>query len=198
MKVVVWSGKGGVGKSFIVANLLYAENNKWECCDLDPFGDIYDRFTDKSIYIEEDEDIPDLSNEEGDIIFDFKGGKDKRLFSTLEISDLLIIPLVPSLESLSTTLKSLDYISHIKIKKLFVINMVDKDINVVDTIEVINDHLGYDIEYTTIKQSKAYRTAINNGKSIIAMAKRKGIAGSAYRTHSKEIQTLLDKVETYR
>lgn len=68
-------------------------NNDFECIDLDPFGDIYDRFQDKSIYIKEDKEIPDLSNQDGDIVCDFKGGKDKRLFSTLKISDLLIIPL---------------------------------------------------------------------------------------------------------
>jgi len=194
MKIVIWSGKGGVGKSLLTSNLIY---NGFEAIDLDPFGDIFDRFEDKSIYLEEHEAIPDLMDFKGDIVLDFKGGKDKRLKGALDQADLLIIPVVPSLESVSTTLKSIDYINH-DIKKLFVINMIDKDSNLEETLEVLQDNIEEEIIYTTIKLSKAYRTAINNNESIITMSERKGIKGSAYRTHSKEIKAFLDKVEEFR
>ena len=194
MKVVIWTGKGGNGKSFLTAQLIY---NGFEAIDLDPFGDIFDRFEDKSIYLEEYEEIPDLSGIEGDIVLDFKGGKDRRLKGALDKADLLIIPVVPSRESVATTLKSIEYINH-DIKKLFVINMIDKDSNLEDTLEVLRDSIEEEIVYSTIKLSKAYRTSINNNESIVAMAEEKSLRSGAYRTHSKEIKAFLNKVEEFR
>ena len=197
MKVVIYSGKGGCGKSMLTAQLIY---NGFEAIDLDPFGDIFDRFEDKSIFIEENEAIPwkELNKEQGDIVIDFKGGKDSRLKEALDNSDLLIIPVIPSIESINTTLKTIDYIGNTSIKILFVINMIEKPINLKETVEVLNEFMGEEIDYATIKLSKAYRTSINNNESIIAMAKRGGIQGSPYKTHRKEIEAFLDKVEAYR
>ena len=193
MIITIYSGKGGVGKSLLTAQLIY---NGFEAIDLDPFGDIYDRFEDKAIYLNEDEEIPDLSDVNSDIVLDFKGGKDKRLHKALDQSDLLIIPVIPSRESVSTTIKSLEYIDN-DIPKLFVINMIDKESNLNETIEVLSDMVE-DFKYTTVRLSKAYRTAVNNNQSIIDMSKEKGIRGGAYRTHGKEIQKFLDHVEGFR
>lgn len=194
MKIIVWTGKGGSGKSFLTAQLIY---HGFEAIDLDPFGDIFDRFEEQSIYLEEHEEIPDLSSIESDVVLDFKGGKDRRLKPALERADLLIIPVVPSRESVATTLKSIEYIDS-DIKKLFVINMIDKNSNLEDTIDVLKDSLEEEVNYCTIKLSKAYRTSINNNESIVAMGEEKSLRAGAYRSHAKEIRNFLNKVEEYR
>jgi len=193
MIISMYSGKGGVGKSFLTAQLIH---NGFEAIDLDPFGDIFDRYEDKSIYLNEDEEIPDLSSIKSDLVLDFKGGKDKRIHNALDQSDLLIIPVIPSRETVSTTIKTIDYIDH-DIPKLFVFNIVGKKSNLEQTIEVLNDMIK-DFKYSIVRYSEAYLTSVNNSQGIIQMSKEKGIRGGAYTTHAREIQQFLNKVEEFR
>ena len=197
-KVIINNYKGGMGKSLIAHQLI--TGSEFFGIEIDTFGNLSDRLPEQVQFIPVDEDfeIPDGMN----IVLDMGGYKDHREDYLISGSTLVIVPFVPTLESVMSTMSMLESIKHHNTPFLFVANMVKKgkkvEALIEDALKNFQEVLGNrEIESITIPQSDALRTAINENVSVIELANRPGIMGTAYRPIAKKIQELINIVESY-
>ncbi len=197
-KVIINNYKGGMGKSLISHQLI--TGSEFFGIEIDTFGNLSDRLPEQVQFIPVDEDfeIPDEMN----IVVDMGGYKDHREDYLIEGSTLIVVPFVPTLESVMSTMSMLESIKHHNTPFLFVANMVKKgkkmEALIEDALKNFREILGNrEIESIVIPQSDALRTAINENVSVIELANRPGIRGTAYRPIAKKIQELIEIVESY-
>lgn len=192
MIVTIANFKGGGGKSMTAHSLIA---NGWQGVDLDPYGNLKDRFPDDVVKLELHEQIPDLKGL-GRVVIDTGGYHDKRMDYLIPASDLLVVPFIATGESLQATIDTLNRLKP-SIPVLFVVNMHRKAQNLQDSMDVLSQVLGYKAEYVTVPFSDAIQTAINENMGFIQMAERGGLAGYAYRPIANVFIELEKKIMSF-
>jgi len=184
--------KGGVGKSLIAHQLITSYG--YHGIEIDPYGSLADRLPDKVQRIDiTAKSFPQFQN----TVFDFGGFDDIKLDLAILQSDLVIIPFIPTLESVQGTVDTLVRIKDLDRPILMVANMVQKPNDVNDAKFVFEDLLQNEIEIFQIPLSISFQTAINENKSILELASQGGIRTYAYKKAKKILEDLHNLIQSY-
>jgi len=191
--ITIANFKGGVGKSLIAHQLITCFD--YYGVEIDPYGSLYERLPDKVIKVDVTEKrLPATSDKS---VFDFGGFDDIKLDQAVERSNLVIIPFIPTLESVQGTLDTLNRIKEHNKPILLVANMVQKPEDVNDAKFVFEEVLGFEVEVFQMPISVALQTAINENKGIVELANQGGIKAFAYKKAKKIIEDLNDIINSY-
>jgi len=194
MKITITNFKGGVGKSLLAHQLITCFG--FNGVEIDPYGSLNERLPDRVIRIDiAAKRLPDDIKD--DTVFDFGGFDDIKLDLAINQSDLVIIPFIPTLESVQGTIDTLNRVKELNTPLLMVANMVQKSEDVNDAKFVFEEVLGFEVEIYQIPISVALQTAINENKAITELAQQKGIRAYAYKKASNIITGLMDVVKQY-
>lgn len=193
MNITIVNFKGGVGKSMIAHQLITGFG--FRGCEIDPYGSLSDRLPEKVNRIEIQEKY--LAQPMEETIFDFGGFDDIKLDQAIRYSDLVIIPFIPTLETIQGTVDTLVRVARMDKPILMVPNMSQKENDINDAKFVFEETLGFEIEMFPIPMSVALQTAINENCSIIELSQQGGIKGYAYRKSSNMIRELHTKIREY-
>jgi chromosome partitioning protein len=190
--ITICNFKGGVGKSLIAHQLITSYN--YNGIEIDPYGSLADRLPDRVKKIEiNSKHLPIVEN----TIFDFGGFDDIKLDLAINQSELVVVPFIPTLESVQGTADTLVRVKEFNKPVLMVANMVQKPADVEDAKFVFNDILQTEVEIFQIPLSVAFQTAINENKSIIELANAGGIRAYAYKKAKKIIEDLNSLIQFY-
>lgn len=193
MNITIVNFKGGVGKSMIAHQLISGFG--FHGCEIDPYGSLSDRLPEQVERI--DIQQKHLAQPTNETIFDFGGFDDVKLDQAIEYSDLIIIPFIPTLETIQGTVDTLVRVSSANKPILMVPNMSQKENDISDAKFVFEDTLGFEVEMFPIPMSVALQTAINENRSIIDLSQQGGIKAYAYKKSSNLIRNLHEKIREY-
>ncbi|SMC10180.1 chromosome partitioning protein [Nitratiruptor tergarcus DSM 16512] len=191
--ITICNFKGGVGKSLIAHQLITSFGYKG--VEIDPYGSLAQRLPQHVQKIDIDaKAVPEVDS----AIFDFGGFDDIKLDLAIQRSELVIIPFIPTLESVQGTVDTLNKVKLFDKPILMVANMVQKPADVEDARFVFTDVLQSEVEIFSIPLSIALQTAINENKSIIELANQGGIrAYIICDINSKIIEDLNSLIQLY-
>jgi chromosome partitioning protein len=190
--ITICNFKGGVGKSLIAHQLITSFG--YEGMEIDPYGSLAERIPKRVKKIDIDaKALPKVHN----TIFDFGGFDDIKLHLAIDQSDLVIIPFIPTLESVQGTVDTLNRVKHCDKPLLMVANMVQKPADVEDAKFVFAEVLQSEVEIFSVPLSIALQTAINENRSIIELASQGGIRAYAYKKAKKIIEDLNSLIQLY-
>jgi cellulose biosynthesis protein BcsQ len=193
MNITIVNFKGGVGKSMIAHQLITGFG--FRGCEIDPYGSLSDRLPELVSRIEIQEKY--LSEPIEETIFDFGGFDDIKLDQAIEYSDLIIIPFIPTLETIQGTVDTLVRVASLNKPILMVPNMSQKENDINDAKFVYEETLGFEVELFPIPMSVALQTAINENKSITELSQQGGIKAYAYKKSANIIRELHAKIREY-
>mgnify|MGYP001766011262 CR=1 FL=1 len=193
MNITIVNFKGGVGKSMIAHQLITGFG--YRGCEVDPYGSLAERLPEhvRRIDIRERE----LPMPGADTVFDFGGFDDVKLDQAVACSDLIVIPFIPTLETIQGTVDTLVRVAPMNKPILMVPNMSQKENDVNDAKFVFEETLGYEVEMFVLPMSVALQTAINENRSIIDLSQQGGIKAYAYRKSANLIRELNAKIREY-
>jgi chromosome partitioning protein len=138
-----------------------------------------------------------LEKPKNETIFDFGGFDDIKLDQAISYSDLIIIPFIPTLETIQGTVDTLVRVASANKPILMIPNMSQKENDINDAKFVFEETLGVEIEMFPIPMSVALQTAINENRSITELSQQGGIKAYAYKKSSKLMVDLHDKIREY-
>lgn len=193
MNITIVNFKGGVGKSMIAHQLITGFG--FYGYEIDPYGSLSDRLPEKVERIDIQQKY--LNKPSNETIFDFGGFDDIKLDQAISYSDLIIIPFIPTLETIQGTVDTLVRVASANKPILMVPNMSQKENDISDAKFVFEETLGYEIEMFSIPMSVALQTAINENSSIVELSKQVGIKAYAYKKSSKLIYDLHAIIREY-
>ncbi|DAB38479.1 MAG: hypothetical protein A2023_00555 [Sulfuricurvum sp. GWF2_44_89] len=193
MNITVVNFKGGVGKSMIAHQLISGFG--FYGCEVDPYGSLSDRLPERVERI--DIQQKHLEKPKHETIFDFGGFDDIKLDQAISYSDLIIIPFIPTLETIQGTVDTLVRVASANKPILMIPNMSQKENDINDAKFVFEETLGFEIEMFPIPMSVALQTAINENRSITELSQQGGIKAYAYKKSSKLMVDLHDKIREY-
>lgn len=192
MIVAITNFKGGVGKSMIAHQLITSFD--YDGFEVDPYGSLSDRLPSRIKRLDTTDDMPTIVN---NTIFDFGGFDCQLLRSVLEISNLVIVPFIPTLETLQSTMDALSIIKQYDKPILLVANMVKKQSDVEEAKKLFYEFFGFEVEVIELSDSIALQTAIAENESIISLAKQGGLKAYTYKKAGLSIKNIHDKVLEY-
>jgi len=193
MNITIVNFKGGVGKSMIAHQLITGFG--FRGCEIDPYGSLSDRLPEQVDRIDIQE--KNLDEPSAATIFDFGGFDDIKLDQAVSYSDLVIIPFIPTLETIQGTVDTLVRIAPMNKPILLVPNMSQKENDISDAKFVFDETLGFEVEMFPLPMSVALQTAINENCSIIELSQQGGIKGYAYKKSANLIRDLHGKILEY-
>jgi len=193
--ITIANFKGGVGKSLLAHQLITCYD--YLGIEIDPYGSLKERLPDKVTRVDIDEKHLPPTPEDKNFVFDFGGFDDVKLDLAIQRSDLVLVPFIPTLESVQGTVDTLGRIKHHDKAILMVANMVQKEEDVQDARFVFEEVLGFEVEIFQIPVSVALQTAINENRAIKELAGQKGIRAYAYKKAHKIIDELHSKICEY-
>ena len=194
MQIIIFNEKGGVGKSMLATQI--ALHFDTSIIELDPYGVLEQTLSNDRVFkLSLNEKIPEIT--EGDVVYDFGGFDDARLDIVSKISDLIIIPFNPTINSLGTTLRSYKRANEQNIPILLIANAVIKEKDAIDSIEYLKEVTGDDIEYFIIPHTRALQTSENEGQSIMNLANSSGLKRHTYKKINSIMLELMDIIKNY-
>jgi len=165
MIITIVNYKGGVGKSLIAHQLITCFD--FQGYELDVYGNLAQRLPGNVIKIERK--MPEI---QGDSVIDTGGYDDKKLHEAIKISDLVLIPFIPSFESIQSTVSALitlkDHLAYKNI--LFVVNMAQKSNMTEKAIQAFEKILKRKPEMYNLPIMQSYQTAVNYNRAITKLA----------------------------
>jgi len=189
--ITICNFKGGVGKSFLAHQLITSFG--FNGVEIDPYGSLSDRLENVEQIPLENKTLETYSN----TVFDFGGFNDIKLEQAINQSDLVIIPLNATIETLQSTIDTLNVVKEFDRPILFVANMVQKAEDIKEINSIINEILGFECEIFILPLSVAYQTAINNNVSILELADAGGLKSFAYKKAAENIRELKRTIDNY-
>ena len=193
--ITIVNFKGGTGKSLLAHQLITGYG--YAGIEVDPYGSLADRLPDQVARIDLGEPLPSLKGIEENVVFDFGGFDDRKLDEAAALSALLLIPFIPTLESIQTTIDTIERVKAFDRPILFVANMSQKDQDAEDARFVLEEALGMEADIFSLPLSVALQTAINENCSILDLAKQGGILGYAYKRAAGRMDDLYSKISEY-
>jgi cellulose biosynthesis protein BcsQ len=194
MNITISSFKGGVGKSMIAHQLITGFGYKG--VEVDPYGSLAVRLPLDVVSVPIN--TKKLNTGYENTIFDFGGFDDIKLEQAVLMSDLVIVPFIPTVETIQATLDTLLKLQKLNKPILLVANMVHKEEDVAPSLSAFYEYLGFEMECFVIKTSVGLQSAINENKSIIEMSKSGGIMGFTYKKYADVLQELHKTILQYQ
>ncbi len=192
MNITVCNFKGGVGKSLIAHQLITSFGFKG--VEIDPYGSLSDRLPEQVTRIDLSEKVlPECEN----TIFDFGGFNDLKIEQAVRQSQLIIIPFNATIETLQSTIDTINVVKEFDTPILFVANMIQKPEDIDEVKVIIQDVLGFECEIFMIPVSAAYQTAINQNTSVLELADAGGLKSFAYKKAAACIRELKECIDNY-
>ena len=192
MNITICNFKGGVGKSLIAHQLITSFD--FNGVEIDPYGNLSDRLPEKVKKIDLSEKSLDKYK---NTIFDFGGFNDVKIGQAIEQSDLVIVPFNATIETLQSTIDTINVIKEYDKPILFIANMIQKPEDIKEVNLIIKDILGFECEIFMIPVSAAFQTAINQNVSVLDLAKAGGIKAFAYKKAASKILELKQTIDKY-
>jgi len=192
MNITILHFKGGVGKSLIAHQLITSFG--FNGVEIDPYGNLAERLPEKVKKVDLSEKT--LGNYKN-TIFDFGGFNDVKIEYAIKQSDLVIIPFNATIETLQSTVDTINVIKEYDKPILFVANMIQKPEDIKEVSIIIQDILGFECEIFMMPSSAAYQTAINQNVSILDLANAGGIKAFAYKKAATKILELKQIIDNY-
>jgi chromosome partitioning protein len=189
MHIALLNFKGGVGKSLIAHQMI--------CCfdffgvELDLYGNLNSRLPEKTIKVKHS--LP--NNLPENVIFDCGGFDDKLVHEVIKVSDIIVVPFVPSFEAVQTTILTLNTLkAHLLQKKIvFVSNMATKNSMLKEALKAFEAILHKDVVLFSLPHLQSFQTAINENTSVLALAKKNKVYSKAAEMF-EELYTILKQV----
>ncbi|MEA1917013.1 MAG: ParA family protein [Campylobacterota bacterium] len=190
MIISVMNFKGGVGKSTISFNiakhfgLKMVTNDKYSA-----LSNIKQTTGGGSINIKDNR------------LYDFGGFEDKRAAEVLASSDVIVVPTLYSRADIQNTVLSVRYIlkASANANIVVVINRVrsgdDKVLNEVK--EQLNKHIKHNVQYVTLRDSKAMLRSINEQKTIFDIHKSSGLSRHVYAPLVNDFFMIVSAIEHF-
>jgi cellulose biosynthesis protein BcsQ len=191
--IVICNFKGGTGKSAIAHQLITGYN--FSGIEIDPYGSLADRLPEK--VLKDDLESNELMHNSSDTVFDFGGFDSPKLDIAINQSDLILVPFIPTLESVQTTLDTLLRIKDFNKPILLVSNQAQKPKDIEDAQNVFVENLGVELELVAIPYSIGLQTAINENTSVKKLAEQKGLQGFMYRKIAESFDNLYLIINSY-
>jgi chromosome partitioning protein len=192
MIVTICNFKGGVGKSMIAHQLITSFG--YQGFEVDPYGSLADRLPQNVKKLDTMDELPAII---GDTIFDFGGFDCQILRSAITVSDLVIVPFIPTLETLQSTIDALGVLKEYDKPILLVANLVKKQSDVDESKKLFDEFFGFELEIIELPDSIALQTAIAENQSVIELAKVGGLKAYTYKKAAQSIQNLQNKILEY-
>ncbi|TQV61497.1 MAG: ParA family protein [Sulfurovum sp.] len=192
MNITICNFKGGVGKSLIAHQLITSFG--FDGVEIDPYGSLAERLPDKVIKVDLSQRVLKKFK---NTIFDFGGFNDIKIEQAIKQSQLIIIPFNATIETLQSTIDTVNIIKEFDKPILFVANMVQKAEDIEEVNVIIQDVLGFECEIFIMPVSVAYQTAINRNVSILELANAGGLKAFAYKKASANLLELKTIIDTY-
>jgi chromosome partitioning protein len=121
MNITICNFKGGVGKSLIAHQLITSFD--FSGVEIDPYGNLADRLPDSVSKIDlSEKNLGQFEN----TIFDFGGFNDVKIEQAIKQSNLVIIPFNATVETLQSTIDTINVVKEFDRPILFVANMIQK------------------------------------------------------------------------
>lgn len=193
MNITIVSFKGGVGKSMIAHQLITGFGYKG--VEIDPYGSLAQRLPLDVVSIPIGAKKLDAYE---NTVFDFGGFDDVKIEAAVKMSDLVIVPFIPTVETIQSTLDTLMKLKDFDRPILLVANMVRKKEDVGEALSAFKEYLGFEIECFIIGDSTGIQSAINENKSIIKMSQSGGIMGFTYKKYAEVMQELHQTIQNYK
>jgi cellulose biosynthesis protein BcsQ len=187
---VLWSLKGGVGKSSIAANLAHTLN--YGIVTNDVYSPI-EKVMPEGRYLKlmPNQEIPAqvLKNNSG-IIFDFGGYLDKRIKDAVKVSKCVIIPIIEADDfNVQGLISSIAEIKEITSKVVIVLNKMKKEHMTAVKVELKKHKYPYPV--FEISSSRALIRVVKQKESIREMTKRGGLLAYMYKGVSNQFEELI-------
>jgi chromosome partitioning protein len=192
MIITICNFKGGVGKSMIAHQLITSFS--YQGFEVDPYGSLADRLPQNVKKLDTMDELPAII---GDTIFDFGGFDCQILRSAITVSDLVIVPFIPTLETLQSTIDTLGVLKEYDKPILLVANLVKKQSDVDESKKLFDEFFGFELEIIELPDSIALQTAIAENQSVIELAKVGGLKAYTYKKAAQSIQNLQNKILEY-
>jgi chromosome partitioning protein len=192
MLIAITNFKGGVGKSMIAHQLITTYG--FIGYEVDPYGSLSDRLPDNVTKLNTTDKMPDIT---GDVIFDFGGFDSKLLREVAAKSDLVVVPFIPTLETIQATLDTLNVLKELDKPILLVANLVKKQSDVLEAKKIFDDFFGFEVEITELADSVALQSAIADNISVVDMARQGGLKAFTYKKAANSIANLKSKIDSY-
>lgn len=148
MNITICNFKGGVGKSLIAHQLITSFD--FSGVEIDPYGNLADRLPDSVSKIDlSEKNLGQFEN----TIFDFGGFNDVKIEQAIKQSNLVIIPFNATVETLQSTIDTINVVKEFDRPILFVANMIQKPEDIEEVSVIIQDVLGFECEIFMIPVS---------------------------------------------
>ncbi len=139
MNITICNFKGGVGKSLIAHQLI--TSYEFNGVEIDPYGNLSDRLPEKVSKIDlSEKNLGQFEN----TIFDFGGFNDVKIEQAIKQSNLVIIPFNATVETLQSTIDTINVVKEFDRPILFVANMIQKPEDIEEVSVIIQDVLGFE------------------------------------------------------
>lgn len=183
MKLVIYSTKGGVGKTSLAASLAMDLNYPLITNDLSNIINMYSKAKYRT---------GKLPVFESDVVYDFGGFKDPNASEIIETCDLLLVPITPDFNAL---LKGLETIRMFKHKKIIVIgNNIELEKDKKDIEMIINQYFGsLNIEFFYIRKTKMFKNAMEAGLSALKLFEKDNLSRHTYKNGIQDYLILLKR-----
>lgn len=192
MVIAITNFKGGVGKSMIAHQLITSFG--FRGYEVDPYGSLSDRLPEHVKRLETTDEIPAIL---GDTVFDFGGFDSQILRKAAAVSDLIIVPFIPTLETLQSTMDTLTILKEYDRPILLVANLVKKQSDIDEAKKIFDEFFGFEVEIVELADSVALQTAIAENESVIELAKAGGLKAYTYKKAANSIRELHEKIMEY-
>ena len=192
MNITICNFKGGVGKSLIAHQLITGFG--YQGIEIDPYGSLTARLPKQVNMVNIDAKTLDTYT---NTIFDFGGFNDIKIEHAIAQSDLVIVPFNATMETLQSTIDTLNTIKEYNKPILFIGNMVQKPEDIQEVNVIIQDILGCECEIFLIPMSAAFQTAINQNVSVLELAQGGGLKSFAYRKAAGIMHELKKSIDFY-
>ncbi len=197
--IVVGNGKGGVGKSTV--SVATSTHYKMRIYGNDPWSPMA-KYLNNNPFIGEklsifkkvglNEQMPQSAAPK---IYDTGGWADDRMIPIIRSASLLIVPTLPELIDLDTTIRFLKKYSKLTDRIIIVVNKATPK-----EFGLVQQHLeahGFTYPMLRLPQSKLFSRVLNQGEPIQSQMS-KGAAAWIFRNHYKKFQELISMIDSYQ
>lgn len=193
MNITLCNFRRGVGKSLIAHQLI--QGFGLNGVEVDPFGALAKKLPGKVEKIRAGTKL--LHTEYTNTVFDFGGFEDAKLYQAVEMSNIILVPFIPTDEALETTRNTIAKINGYNTPILLIANMVH-DPSDIDGFKIyFSDVIGHDPLMYHFPLNMAYQSCYNDNVCITDMISTPRGADMAYINAAKSIMDLYTLIENH-